>query len=324
MRWSSAAAALVAIGSFVSPAYAQGDQTERFTRTVRLGANGRFSLDNLSGSITVTGGSSEDVSIEAVKRTRGDRRELDGVRIEVESGNGRVSVHTIYPRDRGGNPQLRGVSVDYTVTVPAGAETELNSVSGAVGASNIRGVLRIQNVSGRVSIARVERLDVVKSVSGPIDVAESRLRDRAEFSVVGGRISVRNVSAPALELKGISGALEVLNSVIDRLTASVISGNVEFNGALPSSARYDLNTHSGSVRLSLPADAQFEVNAATLSGPIRFAFPGTVPVGRAATVVADHSRPRRGPAHAPELQRQHQRRQTVIGTFLAEASYNWR
>src|SRR5206468_10540116 len=73
-------------------------QSDRFSRRVRLGRDGRFSLSNIDGDIVVTGGSGEDVDIEAVKRTRGDQRQLDEVRIEVEERPGRADVRTAYTK----------------------------------------------------------------------------------------------------------------------------------------------------------------------------------------------------------------------------------
>src|SRR4029450_2229238 len=52
------------------------DQTERVSRKVRVGRDGRVTIANISGDIVVTGGGGDEVSIEAVKRTRGDRSEL--------------------------------------------------------------------------------------------------------------------------------------------------------------------------------------------------------------------------------------------------------
>src|SRR5436305_9313047 len=50
------------------------EQTERFSRKVKVGRDGRVSVSNISGDITVTAGGGDEVSIEAVKRTRGDQR----------------------------------------------------------------------------------------------------------------------------------------------------------------------------------------------------------------------------------------------------------
>src|SRR6476620_323552 len=70
------------------------EQTERFTRKVKIGRDGRFTLSNISGDSTITAGSGDEVSIDAVKRTRGDKSELERVRITVDDRAGRVDVRT--------------------------------------------------------------------------------------------------------------------------------------------------------------------------------------------------------------------------------------
>src|SRR6266850_7707371 len=94
------------------------EQTERFSRKVKVGRDGRVSIENIAGEITVTGGSGDEVSIEAVKRTRSDRSELATVRIIVDERAGRVDVRTEGEQNRGDRGRRRNqVSVDYTVTV---------------------------------------------------------------------------------------------------------------------------------------------------------------------------------------------------------------
>jgi len=70
------------------------EQTERFSRKVKIGRDGRFSLANIAGDIVVTGGQGDEVSIEAVKRTRGNKSELARVQITVDDRAGRVDVRT--------------------------------------------------------------------------------------------------------------------------------------------------------------------------------------------------------------------------------------
>src|SRR5437867_2327699 len=92
------------------------EQTERFSRKVTVGRDGRVSIGNIAGDITVTGGSGDEVSIDAVKRTRGDRSELGRVQIVVDERGGRVDVRTEHERNRF-DRDGRGdhVSVDYTI-----------------------------------------------------------------------------------------------------------------------------------------------------------------------------------------------------------------
>src|SRR5919199_2554900 len=68
------------------------ERTERFSRKVKIGRDGRVSIQNISGDITVTGGSGDEVSIEAVKRARGDSSQLERARIVVDERAGRVDI----------------------------------------------------------------------------------------------------------------------------------------------------------------------------------------------------------------------------------------
>src|SRR4029077_6249663 len=68
------------------------EQSETFTRRIKVGRDARVSISNVAGSITVTARSGDDLSIDAVKRNRGDRSALGLVNIVVEEHPGRVDV----------------------------------------------------------------------------------------------------------------------------------------------------------------------------------------------------------------------------------------
>ena len=93
------------------------------------------------------------MSIEAVKRTRGDKSELARVQIIVDERGGRVDVQTDHEqnrRDRNGRGDH--VSVDYTVTVPASVSVDLHSVSGTIKVTGVHGSLRAETISGNVTV----------------------------------------------------------------------------------------------------------------------------------------------------------------------------
>src|SRR6185295_18543323 len=143
------------------------EQTERFSRKVKIGRDGRVSVSNISGDIVVTAGSGDEVSIDAVKRTRGDRSELANIEIIVEERAGRVDVRVEHgSRERG----RRGdsASVDFTVTLPASASLDVHSVSGSLKVTGVRGAVRAETVSGDVTTADTPNLEHAKSVSGDI------------------------------------------------------------------------------------------------------------------------------------------------------------
>ena len=63
--------------------------TEEFHRTVPLSSNGRISLENINGNVTVTGWERNEVQIDAVKKAR-DQQKLDEARIEVDASSDSV------------------------------------------------------------------------------------------------------------------------------------------------------------------------------------------------------------------------------------------
>ena len=255
------------------PAFAQdrgNDETERISRKFRIGATGRLSLSNISGDIVLTAGSGDEVTMEAVKRTRGARSELSSIVIDVDERPGRVDVRTRHTsrRDR--------ARVDYTVTVPRQATVDVSSVSGDVRVTNLHGALRAQSVSGTVVVSDSTNLEVAKSISGDVEISGSAPEARMTGSTVSGTVRARDLKVRALSLSAISGSAEVSNVEAERLEAKAISGDVSFGGAVARNARYEFSTHSGSVRLTLASTPGFELNASTFSGAIQADLPVTI------------------------------------------------
>jgi DUF4097 and DUF4098 domain-containing protein YvlB len=249
------------------------EQTERFSRKVKIGRDGRVSVENIAGDIAVTGGSGDDVSIEAVKRTRRDRRELDAVRIIVDDRAGRVDVRTEH--DRFGR-NSDGVSVDYTVTVPSGVALDVKSVSGSVKVSNVQGAVRAESVSGSVTTERTPRLELAKSVSGDVTLTEAGTDADLTAGSVRGSVRATGLKVRSIDAGSVSGDVVLNDVTCDRLGIKSVSGNLEFSGTLARNGRYDLNTHSGTARLTLSGSTGFQLTANSFSGTIRSELPLTI------------------------------------------------
>lgn len=252
------------------------EQTERFSRKIRLERDGRVSVSNIAGDIVVTAGSGDEVSIEAVKRTRGDRSELAGVQILVDERPGRVEVRTDHEqsrrRDRGGDQ----VSVDYTVVVPSTASVELHSVSGSLKITGVRAAVRAETISGDVVATDTPKIELAKSVSGDVTLSGVSTDGDLAASSVSGNVHARSVKVHALDLNSISGSLAVTDVTCDRLNAKSVSGGVEYSGAVTKGGTYDFNVHAGTIRLNLTNPAGFVLIANSFSGSIRSDLPMTI------------------------------------------------
>ena len=256
----------------------RAEQTEKFTRTFKVGADGQVVLDNLAGDIVVTAGGTGEVTIDVVKtaRARGDadaKEQLALVEVEVTERAGRIEARTRYPRMEG---RSINVSVSYTVTAPPGIGVDARSISGDVRISGIKGSVEAESTSGEVVVENGERVERAKSISGDVDVQGVKQDGTLEASSVSGDVRVRDVQVRRLNLSSTSGDVVVGPITCEAAEMTSTSGNVEYTGSLQRGGRYELRTHSGSVRLTVTGDVGFELEASSFSGSIDSEFPITI------------------------------------------------
>ena len=270
--------------------YQQGreEQTDRQTRTLKLGPEGELHVANISGDIVVTRTGGGDATVEIVKtaraRTSDDARELLGlVQVAVTERDGRAEVKTVYPRDeemRRNNRRNVNVSVAYTITAPAGTRLTIDSISGTIRVSDIKGDLTLNTVSGGVRIASAGRIASAKSVSGDVEILDTQIDGAVEAQSVSGSVVLRKVTARRVELGSVSGDVIIQDVQSERVEAHSVSGNVDFGGALAKNGRYELTSHSGDVRISVAGATGFELEANSFSGSVRSDLSLTATQGR--------------------------------------------
>src|SRR5262249_41996969 len=269
-------------GEGVAPRAYQGrntgpEQTERFSRKIRLGRDGRLTVSNIAGDMTVTTGAGDEVSINAVKRTRGDRSELAGGQIPVAERPGRVDVGTEPDKNRRGRDR-RGehASADITIAVAPDAAVDLLSMSGSLKITGARGAVRLETISGDVVATDTPKTELAKSVSGNVTLSGVSTDGDLAASSISGNVHARTVKVHALDLNSISGNLSATDVTCDRFNAKSVSGGVEYSGAISKGGTYDFNVHSGTVRLTLSNPSGFVLNANSFSGSIRSDLPMTI------------------------------------------------
>lgn len=250
------------------------EQTERFTKTFKIGDAGALYLANVSGEITVKVGPGGDIVVDATKRTpQGPdaQQQLSMVTVETTQQGNRLDVRTRYP-ERGGNIRT---SVDYAITVPAGTSLDVRSVSGDVRITGVKGALRSDCISGNVYIENAAQIEQVKAVSGDITVVGSAGMD-VRVSNYSGDLTLRNVKARSLDVTTISGEAKLTDVTADHAAVKTLSGGVEYSGPLAHGGRYEFTAHSGDVRLTPTSNTGFELEARTFSGDVRCDLPITL------------------------------------------------
>ena len=249
------------------------EQTEKFSKTIKAGRGAMLDLQCISGSITVTGASGDDIVIEAVKRVRArdearGKAILNAIEVQVVERPMRVTVRTLFPRTSGSI----SAAVDFTVRVPQDAAVDLMAIAGDLRVTNVRGELRLETVNGTVRAGQSPRLAFAKSVSGNVEITGA-IDGELSASSLSGAVLLTDVRARALELTTVTGDV-VLNSVLgDRIRVRAVNGNVQVLGPLSPNGRYDINSHAGGVRFMLPSTSGLEIDAGTFSGNVRSDLP---------------------------------------------------
>jgi DUF4097 and DUF4098 domain-containing protein YvlB len=259
------------------------EQVERYTKTVRLGANGELDVSNIAGDITVTRGGGSDATIEVVKTARG--RSIDDaksllqiVQVDITERGGRAEVRTRYPSGdeaRINNRRNIDVSVAYNITAPAGTRLTVKSISGGIKVSDIKGEVQAESVSGDVRIGGAGRVGTAKSVSGNVEVSDTEIDGTLEAGSVSGDVILRRLTARRIDTSSISGEVKIDDVKCERVDASSISGTVSFGGPLARNGRYSLKSHSGEVHVAVAGGSGFEVEASSFSGEVRSELPVT-------------------------------------------------
>jgi DUF4097 and DUF4098 domain-containing protein YvlB len=256
------------------------EQTERFTRTLRIGANGEVDLGNIAGDIVVTRGSGNDATLEVVKTSRGrtvqDAQEmLKLVNVDVTERGTRAEVRTRYPQeeDRRNNRRNFNVSVAYNVAVPERTRVTATSISGSISARDVKGDLALETVSGDVRVANAGRIPKAKTISGNVEIVDTNIEGAMDASTISGTLLLRKVQARRLDLGSVSGNVSIQDVACERVQAQSISGEVILAGQLARNGRYNLTSHSGEVRVLVSGDTGFEVEASSFSGSIRTDVP---------------------------------------------------
>ena len=249
-------------------------QTERITKTVRIGATGELEISNISGDIVITRGGGSEVTIEAVKTGRGrtaeqSKQALELVDVEIVERGDRVEVRARYPRSGGRGSREFSASVAFTIAAPERVRISANSISGDISVKDIKGDLSLETISGDVSIANAGRVSKASTASGDVEILDTTIEGAMDASTISGTMLLRGVKARRLDVGSVSGDVVLQDVQSERIDAQSISGNVRLSGPLVRGGRYDLGSHSGDVRVTISGDIGFELDASSFSGNIR-------------------------------------------------------
>lgn len=185
---------------------------EVFQQTYALPAGGSFQLQNVNGSVQVSGWERDEVEVYAVKSAQGNPKDLERVSIEVQAQERSVAVQTHYPQGDGVE-----VYVEFHIRVPQRVELR-----------------QVATVNGTVRVFGVEASGELRSVNGDIEVFDS-----------SGRLSAHTTNGNVrMELHRVEGNAPMN---VDTVNGSVLLGLPPGTGA-----ELEVRSLNGDFRSELP------------------------------------------------------------------------
>lgn len=256
--------ALTLIAAFVVPT---ADAAQDIDRTLKAGTNPSVEIDNVAGSVTITAWDRQEVKVTGVIDNDKDEFEFtaDDKRVVIKVRPERRARHEHDDNDR----RHDGARLD--IMVPSASSLEVDTVSADVKVDGVRGAQDLGSVSGDIdSVAFDEELEL-SSISGDVGVRGQGGRADVRLSSVSGKVTARGLKGK-VEAESVSGNLDLNADGAARLRLSAVSGDITAATDLAQTTRVDVESVSGTVRLTLkqPVNADFEVE--TFSGDIDNCF----------------------------------------------------
>jgi hypothetical protein len=306
-RWRLAGFVLLVAGTFVPAAVQAQSVNGSFQRT--LSVSGRPDIEVGTGSGRIEVGPGRDGQIEIRGRIRasddwgGNRRNAlspeERVR-RIEANPPIQQIGNVIRIGRIDDPDLQnGVSISYTLTVPADSFLRSKTGSGSHRIEGVRGNVHASTGSGSIVAREIGSLSA-SAGSGSIDV--ERVDGSVRANTGSGRIHATGVSG-AITAKTGSGGIEVVQAGapaarIERGGVEAGSGDVDVSsssgtvrvrgvrGTLRASTTsgglhvqgeprgdWELSAASGGVRVDVPDGSGFDLDATTSSGSIDVGMP---------------------------------------------------
>jgi Putative adhesin len=264
--------ALILIILFASASLATASVQGTFQRTFQVSGPVDLEVLTRSGDIVIHSGPAGTVSVSG-KIHVGDRwlegnRQNDVNEIEknppIRQNGSSIRIEYV---------NIRNISIDYEITVPADTAVHARSGSGNQEIEGLRSKLDLETGSGDMRLRDVTGDVHVHTGSGNVEGRDVSGPLTAEAGSGDIRLDVKGSGDVRVHTG--SGNIE-LHQVHGSMRAEAGSGDVRVDGA--QKGDWDVKTGSGNVELRLPQEAAFDLGASTGSGRVVVGHPVTMTV----------------------------------------------
>ena len=233
-------------------------QGNHWTWHGRVAQDKRIEIRGVSGDVTATPASGDEVEVTADKHAR--RSDPSEVTIQVVQGDDGVTICVVYPgrgssceqgrRTRSHDDDDNDVQVDFTVHVPRGVAFAGHTVNGDVEATGLTGPTEVETVNGSATLETTSGQARAKTVNGGVNatIGSADGTGSLDFETVNGSISLTVPSGLNADFSAetVNGSIttDFPIQVMGRMSPRTLRGQIGSGGR-----SLHLETVNGSVHL---------------------------------------------------------------------------
>jgi DUF4097 and DUF4098 domain-containing protein YvlB len=236
-----------------------GQVTEDFHYAYPLQSGGQLELNNINGSVEITGWDRDSIDVSGTKYAS-DQAALHDINVKVSASGSRANVSTDMPRTQWHGS--RGVR--FHVRVPRKIMLErAETTNGSVTVEDLEGGGRIRSTNGKLSLARLSGDYDMQTTNGSIQIDDCSGSEKAETTNGGIR---GRIKSGAIQAQSTNGTLDLtLEKPTDSRPIRLSTTNGSLTLALTEFHRNPITaeTSHGSVTLRLPGDTNANLDAET-------------------------------------------------------------
>jgi DUF4097 and DUF4098 domain-containing protein YvlB len=223
---------------------------EDFRQTQALKSGGRLSIENMNGSIEITGWDRDEVEITGTKYASTEQA-LKAIRIDVAGSGDSVRIRTVPPSGHRG-----GMGARYVIHVPRRTELErIVSSNGGIQIIDVEGAARLRTSNGSVKATKTNGAYEIETSNASVDLDGHN-----------GPASVRT-SNGQVRAENVRGHLDAVTS-----NASITARLTDPEPGRP----LKLSSSNGSITLTLENLKNNDIVATTSNSSITVRMPGSL------------------------------------------------
>jgi hypothetical protein len=243
---------LARLGAGQTPA---GDDAN-FIWSKALPAGSTISIKNYNGAIDVREATNDRVEVRAVKIPNNRRGSTRDVTFDVREVGGETTICAVYDGVNNCDERRRSirnidVRANFTVLIPRTMRLKLATGNGAITIDQAGADVIASTGNGRVSVGETTGRVEVNTGNGDVQIESAR--GRVDVNTGNGRVFVATSTGPVNATTGNGDVTVRVRSLQAEAPMSITSG-------------------SGSIRVTLPADYNGQLDASTGNGSLRSEF----------------------------------------------------